>query len=171
MFLIAALACGMSATAFAQTEYEHSQARIQEATSDFFVRPMVAELKMLKEECQEYGPFNIYPGVPFSEITMNHVTDAKANAAYKAAMVAGADIILGATFNVVNGKSKTKGLDVIVRGYPAKYVNFHNFGDAAKGKDDEKWIKVLLENERTRTWGKIGDQSQIKAVTTDNTTK
>lgn len=172
-FLIAALACGMSASVMAQTEYEHSQARIQEATSDFFVRPMVAELKMLKEECQEYGPFNIYPGVPFSDITINHVTDAKANAAYKAAMVAGADIILGATFNVVNGKGKTKGLDVIVRGYPAKYVNFHNFGDATKGKDDDKWIKILLENERTRKWNTSNnsDQSQTKAVTTDTRNK
>lgn len=172
LLLIAAMACGIYGRASAQTEYEHSQARIQEATSDFFVRPMVAELKMLKEECQEYGPFNIYPGVAFSDITINHVTDAKANAAYKAAMVAGADIILGATFNVVNGKGKNKGLDVIVRGYPAKYVNFHSFGDAAKGKDDEKWIKILLENERTRKWSLINnDQSQTKAVTTDTRNK
>lgn len=171
-FLIATIACGMSLSAMAQTEYEHSQARIQEATSDFFVRPMVAELKMLKEECQEYGPFNIYPGVPFSDITINHVTDAKANAAYKAAMMAGADIILGATFNVVNGKGKTKGLDVIVRGYPAKYVNFHNFGDATKGKDDDKWIKILLENERTRKWTySPGSQEQTKAVTTETRNK
>lgn len=171
LFIIAAMACGILCQAQAQTEYEHSQARIQEATSDFFVRPMVAELKMLKEECQEYGPFNIYPGVAFSDITFNHVADAKANAAYKAAMVAGADIILGATFNVVNGKGKNKGLDVIVRGYPAKYINFHSFGDPAKGKDDDKWIKILLENERTRKWNITNDQSQTKAVTTETRNK
>lgn len=172
LFLIAAFACGLSVSAMAQTDYEHAQARIQEATSDFFVRPMVAELKMISEECQEYGPFNIFPGVPFSDITEEYVEHAKANGAYKAAMVAGADVILGATFHVVNGKTKTKGLDVIVRGFPAKYVNFHSFGDATKGKDDEKWINILLENERTRKWGHAGDdQSQTKAVSTETRNK
>ena len=169
LFLIALCACGLSSAALAQTDYEHAQARILEATSDFFVRPMVAELKMIKDECQEYGPFNIYPGRSISEMNYEFVKDAKVNAAYKAAMLAGADVILGATFYVVNNKTKTKGLDVTVRGYPAKYVNFHNFGDPVKGKEDEKWVNVLLENERTRKWDPHvnTEQSQTKAVSTD----
>lgn len=166
LFLAAIMACGFSMTAMAQTQvkFEHSQARIQEAASAFFVRPMVAELQMLAEKCQEYGPFNIYPGVPIDAISMEHVDNAKANAAYKAASLAGADIILGATFNVVNGDNKTKGLNVIVRGYPAKYVNFHSLGEG-----DSKWVQELFEYERIKILGTgTGGQDVTRAVNSTN---
>jgi DhnA family fructose-bisphosphate aldolase class Ia len=168
LFLIAAFACGMSATALAQTEFEHTQARRFEGMHEFFVRPMVAEMKMLKEECQEYGPFNIFPGLPLNELTESQLEAAKINATYKAAAIAGADIILGTTYYVTNNK-KTKGLDVIVRGFPAKYTNFHNFGDAVKGKEDEKWIVPLQEGARTRELGK--DYQKAKVISADARTK
>ena len=82
--------------------------------SEFFVRPVVAELQMLEKECQEWT-FNVLPGVSLNEINMNMLENAKANAAFKAAKLAGADIILGATFYVTNNE-KMKGLDVTVRG-------------------------------------------------------
>lgn len=148
IFVIAAMMCGYALNTMAQTDYEHAQTRVQEAMSEFFVRPMVAELKMINTECQEYGPFNIYPGVPLSDISIALVQDAKANAAYKAAQIAGADIILGATFYVVNNK-KQKGLDIIVKGYPAKYTDFHNYGDKST---DEKWVGPLQEGVRIRSY-------------------
>lgn len=161
------VACGFSLPSMAQTEFEHAQTRVQEAMSEFFVRPMVAELQMIKNECQEYGPFTIYPGSSINDISMDMLSNAKANAAYKASRVADADIILGATFYVTNGKTKSKGLDVIVRGYPAKYVNFHNFGDAVKGKDDAKWIDPLQDGARIRALVPA-DQRQTKAIDTKN---
>jgi len=156
-------ACGLTVPAMAQTEFEHAQTRVQEAMSEFFVRPMVAELQMIKNVCQEYGPFTIYPGTSLGDISVDMLSNAKANAAYKASRVADADIILGATFYVTNGKTKNKGLDVIVRGYPAKYVNFHSFGDVVKGKDDSKWIVPLQDGARIR--GLLStDQKQTKAI-------
>ena len=148
----------LSLSAFAQVEYEHAQTRIQEGMSEFFVRPMVAELKMLKSECQEWPAFNVFPGLGLNEINAVMLENAKANAAYKAAMLEGADIILGATFYVTNNK-KLKGLDVVVRGYPAKYVKFHNYGEDA---NDSKWIEPLQEGARIRSIST--DQKQNKAV-------
>ena len=133
---------------FAQAKFEHAQTRIQEGMSEFFVRPMVAELQMLNKDCQEWS-FNIFPGVPLSDISVDMLENAKANAAFKATKLAGADIILGATFYVINNE-KAKGLDVTVRGYPAKYVKFHNYGEGQLGADDSKWITPLQDGARIR---------------------
>ena len=97
-------------------------------------------------------------GLGLNEINAVMLENAKANAAYKAAMLEGADIILGATFYVTNNK-KLKGLDVVVRGYPAKYVNFHNYGE---NPNDSKWIEPLQEGARIRSLSI--DQKQNKAV-------
>lgn len=155
----------MALTVSAQVEYEHAQTRIQEGMSEFFVRPMVAELEMIKSECQEWPPFNVFPGLSLSEINAVMLENAKANAAYKAAKLVGADIILGATFYVTNNK-KLKGLDIIVRGYPAKYINFHNYGDDS---NDSKWIEPLQEGARIRSISI--DQKQNKAVGGETRTK
>ena len=73
---------------FAQAKFEHAQTRIQEGMSEFFVRPMVAELQMINKDCQEWS-FNIFPGVSLSEISTAMLENAKANAAFKAAKLAG----------------------------------------------------------------------------------
>ena len=95
------LLAGSIASMHAQAKFEHAQTRIQEGMSEFFVRPMVAELQMINKDCQEWS-FNIFPGVSLSEISTAMLENAKANAAFKAAKLAGADIILGATFYVIN---------------------------------------------------------------------
>lgn len=164
LFIVSAF-LSLTMSVSAQVEYEHAQTRIQEGMSEFFVRPMVAELQMLKSECQEWPAFNVFPGLALSDINAIMLENAKANAAYKAAMLAGADIILGATFYVTNNK-KQKGLDVVVRGYPAKYVKFHNYGE---NPDDSKWIEPLQEGARIRSLSL--DQKQNKAVGGDIRTK
>lgn len=159
-FALSLFFLGCVVTMNAQVKFEHAQTRIQEGMSEFFVRPMVAELQMLNKDCQEWT-FNILPGVSLSDISSPMLDNAKANAAFKAAKLAGADIILGATFYVVNNE-KAKGLDVTVRGYPAKYVKFHNYGDGQMGSDDAKWIQPLQEGARIRSMS--ADQKQEKAV-------
>lgn len=155
------------ASMHAQAKFEHAQTRIQEGMSEFFVRPMVAELQMINKDCQEWS-FNIFPGVSLSEISTAMLENAKANAAFKAAKLAGADIILGATFYVINNE-KAKGLDVTVRGYPAKYVRFHNYGEGQLGTDDSKWIDPLQNGARIRAISV--DNKQNKAVGNENRNK
>ena len=151
--------------ASAQVDFEHAQTRIQEGMSEFFVRPVVAELQMLSTERKEFPAYNVYPGLPLSGINDVMLENAKANAAYQAAKLAKADIILGATFFVKDNKQK-KGLDVVVMGYPAKYINFHNYGTNA---DDSKWISPLQDGARIRALS--SDQKQNKAVGGDIRTK
>ena len=55
-----------------------------------------------------------------------------------------------------------KGLDVTVRGYPGKYINFHNYGEGQHGADDSKWITPLQEGARIRAIS--SDQKQDKAI-------
>lgn len=159
VFTLLLLGCGML-SAHAQAKFEHAQTRIQEGMSEFFVRPVVAELQMLNNECQEWT-FNIFPGIALNDINQNMLENAKANAAFKAAKLAGADIILGTTFYVTNNE-KSKGLDVTVRGYPGKYVKFHNYGEGTLGADDPKWIDPLQNGARIRTLST--DQKQNKAI-------
>ena len=59
----------------------------------------------------------------------------------------------------MTNNKKLKGLDVVVRGYPAKYVNFHNYGE---NPNDSKWIEPLQEGARIRSLSI--DQKQNKAV-------
>ena len=159
VFSMLLLCCGVLSMN-AQAKFEHAQTRIQEGMSEFFVRPVVAELQMLEKECQEWT-FNVLPGVSLNEINMNMLENAKANAAFKAAKLAGADIILGATFYVTNNE-KMKGLDVTVRGYPGKYINFDNYREGQHGAEDTKWIAPLQEGARIRAIS--SDQKQDKAI-------
>lgn len=160
--IMAAVALALPLSGSAQVEYEHSQARVQEGVSEFYVRPIVAELQMIETTRKTYGPYTIFPDVSFNEIYDNDIKNAKANAVYRASKEANADVILGTTFHVT-ASQKQKGIIVEVYGYPAKYVNFHSFGDAVKGKDDDKWVKHLLESDRTR---KMTSDDQTKSIET-----
>ena len=97
--LLTATALALLAVAGASAqEFEHAQTRILEGSHEFFVRPVVAELQILSKECKEWPPYNTYPGVSLESISEEMLANAKANATYKAAKDAGADIIFGATY-------------------------------------------------------------------------
>ena len=161
--LLTATALALLAVAGASAqEFEHAQTRILEGSHEFFVRPVVAELQILSKECKEWPPYNTYPGVSLESISEEMLANAKANATYKAAKDAGADIIFGATYYVTNDK-KQKGLNVVVRGYPAKYVKFHNFGDEPT---DAKWIGPLQDGVRNRAV--LVNQKASEALKTNN---
>lgn len=70
------LLAGSIASMHAQAKFEHAQTRIQEGMSEFFVRPMVAELQMINKDCQEWS-FNIFPGVSLSDISTAMLENAK----------------------------------------------------------------------------------------------
>lgn len=153
----------------AAQDYEHSQTRILEGVHEFFIRPVVAELQILSEKRIQKGPYNLFPGKSLDEISEAMLQNAKANAAYKAAQEFDADIILGTTFYVTNNKKK-KGLDVIVCGYPAKYIKFHNYGDP-KYSEDSKWIDPLLTGQRNRAWAWDRDNTQEASKAVQSNTK
>jgi hypothetical protein len=125
--------------------FQQAQTRVIEPLQDVFVRPLVADLEIIKSERMEYPRSWEYNFKKLTEMTVEELEDAKTLAAYKAAKLSDADVIVGATFqvsnHVENGKPTEYGVDVIVRGYPAKYTNWHNMGSKP---EDEKWVTHLL---------------------------
>ena len=137
-----------------KVEYEQAQSRILEPLQEVLIRPMAAELKMLSTELKVYPPSWQFKELKLTEMKDEDLKNAKTNAAFHAAISDGADIILAATYYVRNhidekGKPSDRGVDVIVRGYPAKYVNWHLLGDS-KYPSDENWVEPLIEAQRVR---------------------
>ena len=139
----------LSTFSFAQKSvltFQQAQTRVIEPLQDVFVRPLVADLEIIKPERQEYPVSWEFSHKKLTEMTVQELEDAKTLAAYKAAALSDADVIVGATFQVrnhtENGKPTEYGVDVIVRGYPAKYTNWHNMGSKP---EDEKWVTHLLK--------------------------
>ena len=75
-------------------------------------------------------------------------------------------MLVASTYEVRNHMEKDKkgnpvptemGIDIIISGYPAKYINWHKFGESA---EDIKWAPQLIDAQRV-----YSDQQKIKAVT------
>lgn len=139
-----------SANAQVREEFRQSQTRIQEPLQDVYIRPQVAELKMINPgKRSEWLPKIYLTQYSLNEITQDMLENAKANAAYDAAKEEDADIILAATFLIKNNP-KGKGVEITVTGFPAKYVNWHQFGQAGY-ESDANWVGTLFQGLMTRT--------------------
>ena len=165
------MALAASVLAHAQkVEYEQAQSRILEPLQEVMVRPMAAELQMLSTELKVYPASWQFKEKRLTEMTVEDLQNAKANAVFHASVADGADIILAATYYVRNhidekGKPTDFGIDVIVRGYPAKYVNWHLLGDP-KYTTDDKWVDYLINAQRVRA---LKGDSEARAL--ENSTK
>ena len=150
------IALAISTFCFAQkVEIEQAQSRIIEPLQEVLVRPMAAEMQMLSNELKVYPASWQYPEVKLTDLRDADFENAKANAAFHAAISDGADIIIAATYYIRNhvdakGKPSDYGIDVIVRGYPAKYVNWHLLGD--QKYSDEKWVTNLINAQQVRAY-------------------
>lgn len=155
LLLIVALAC--SAAGFAQRiSYQEAQTRVIEPMQDVFVRPMAADLEIIKKDRQTYGPTTFLETVKLADIlssvsARDALEQAKILATYAAAQKDNADVIVGATYLVThhmeNGKISEYGVDITVNGYPAKYVNWHKLGDDPK---DKEWFTSLINGQQVR---------------------
>lgn len=153
-----------------KVEYHEGQTRIVEPIQDVYVRPLVADLEIMKQTITTYFPTWEFKDKKLVDLTLLDLENAKKNAAYTAAARDGADVIVGATFEVRNHMEKDKngkevsseyGVDVIVRGYPAKYVNWHKLGEQ---QDDTKWIQQLFDGQRVRSSTPVADKDKSKAL-------
>ena len=92
--LLIGIALGFSVMGFAQkVQFEQAQSRIMEPIQDVFVRPMVAEMKMLSTELKVYMASWQFQEKKITDLTWQDLRDAKANAAFHAAISDGADVI------------------------------------------------------------------------------
>lgn len=163
--LLIVFAMAFSAISYAQKiEFQQAQTRVIEPIQDAYIRPMVADLKILKNERQKYAPRYYYQNIKLADLTEEHLKQAKILATYDCAIQEDADVIVGATYFITNhkdadGKISEYGVDIIVNGYPAKYVDWHKFGEKTTDKD---WIPYLLDGTRARALG--GSDKKDEAV-------
>lgn len=143
----------MCAAGYAQkVEFRQAQTRVIEPIQDVYIRPLVADLEIIKKTRQRYLPSAQFLDKKLTEITLEELADAKILAAYQAAVQEDADVIAGATFEVRNhvdekGRPTDYGIDIIVSGYPAKYTNWHKLGEESS---DDKWVPMLIEGQKSR---------------------
>lgn len=133
--------------------FRSSQARSLEPTQEVFIRPKIAKLEVLEGGKRiKTDPF-AFEGdqYDFRVLTVDMLQNIKATALYMAADLYDADVILGATFDVRSLK-KGKGVEIVVKGYPAKYVDWEDAKD-----EDYIWInniygiKSRFESEKENT--------------------
>lgn len=163
LLIIASLAMGVYAQ---QVKFQQSQTRIIEPLQDVYVRPLVVDLEIIKTDRQVYGPFTEYMDKDVTQISLAELDDAKKNAAYNAAIIDDADVIVAATFDV-RTPEKGKGILITVRGYPAKYTNWRkvsaNGTDPETGKpvNDYEWLEnSLFEGLKIRSITKSDDKTE-----------
>ena len=146
-------------------EFHLEQSRTIEPIQQVLVKPLVADLKMLKKEMVTYPVSWQLQGTKIGEIKEIELENAIKSAIHQAAVSDGADVIVASTYEVRNhleydkkgnGVMSEMGIDIIVRGYPAKYENFRPFDE----KQDLNWSNVLINAQSV-----YGDYQKTKAVT------
>ena len=139
LFSFVTLIVCFTTIAMGQTTFEQSQSRIIEPKQDVFIKPLVAEIKIMNDEArQDFGPYE-YEISSIDNLSYEQLDNFKTRSLYKAAREADADIIVAATFNA---RSDEKGKKVIIEvsGFPGKYVNFRT---ATEADGDYKWITTV----------------------------
>lgn len=151
--IIAFVVCAGHAYAQDKDYFRSSQARSLEPTQEVFIRPKVARLMMITDTTKyangtikvdtlrkKTEPFTFeQEQYDWRVLTFDVLQDLKATALYMATEKFDADVILGATFDVRNIKEKgKKGVEIIVKGYPAKYVDWEDASDK-----DYVWINNI----------------------------
>ena len=139
LFSFATLIVCFTTIAMGQTTFEQSQSRIIEPKQDVFIKPLVAEIKIMNDEArQDFGPYE-YEISSIDNLSYEQLDNFKTRSLYKAAREVDADIIVAATFNA---RSDEKGKKVIIEvsGFPGKYVNFRT---ATEADGDYKWITTV----------------------------
>lgn len=133
----------LGVTAMGQVKFEQSQSRIIEPKQNVFIVPLVAEIEILEnQKRQDYGSYE-FAISSIETLTYQMLENFKANALYRAAREADADLIVAATFKVISDE-KGKKLFIDVSGFPGRYKNFRS---ADLEKEEYKWIPVIYPPE------------------------
>lgn len=121
------------------TDYMESDARVLEADQNMLLTPLIADLKVTETkiyytETEAFANFEVTPTL------LQNITEFKKIALSRAARAHKADVLVGATIDII---TKNKRLEITVSGYPAYYVKFRNA--------NEKDVELLKEMRKIKT--------------------
>ncbi len=141
----------LSASAQKYVDIHTVQSRAMEPMQQVFVKPLVADLNIIKNEKVTFPPSWQLKGIKSIDIYNKDdvIQNAIMSAIHEAAQREGADMIVGMTYEV---RSHTEngvvdyenGIDIIISGYPAKYTNWRTFNE----KEDIGWATVIIDAQR-----------------------
>ena len=115
-------------------EYRESQARLAEPTMGVYIKPLVAELEIDKTKGKIKDTW--FFSMREVEALSRDVANLRARALFKSTIEHDADVIVAASFDIASREDQT-GYDVMVIGYPAKYVRWRTADTAT----DIQWIQ------------------------------
>ena len=161
IFIMLALLASVSMHGQKKIDFQQAQTRIIEPMQDAYIRPLAADLNIIKSERVVYPTKWLFQEKKMSDLTYDDLREARMLATYYATLGDDADVLVGATFEIHNHPDSEYGIDVTVRGYPAKYTNWHKIGD---DPEDSKWFPQLIQGQQARLATEKADYSKTKAI-------
>lgn len=135
-FIIATAAVVLAATAFTSSAQkkavklmEQTEARYVEPSVKVYITPQVADMKMLTEEREQFGPYRFDVPGGLENLNQYTIDECKKRALYNAITESEGDALIEPIYNVQILSTEPKVLLVTLSGYPVKYVNFHPLKD------------------------------------------
>lgn len=108
---------------------EQTEARFVEPKVQVYIIPQVAEMKMLTEEREQFGPYRFDVPGGLENLNQYIIDECKKRALYNAITESEGDALIEPIYNVQILSSEPKVMLVTMSGYPVKYVNFHPLKD------------------------------------------
>lgn len=106
-----------------RVEYQESSARNIEPQQSVMIAPLIADLQILSGKIS-YTEVEAFKNYEVTPAIVQYIPDFKKVALSRAARKYEADVIVGATVDVVTNSLGR--IEITISGYPARYTNFRN---------------------------------------------
>lgn len=103
--------------------FEEAMARDEEPATKAYIIPQIADLQMLSQEREIYGPYK-FKLTKSGVLSEGELHNAKGRALYRATMEADADLMIGTLYDSYVLEGDDRYIVVELSAYPAKFVNF-----------------------------------------------
>lgn len=131
-------------------KFQDTQARMLDVETNAYVKPMTVELQMLNSGNRINDVWTLT--VEQVESMKGDIANIRSYGLFMSSQKHNADVIVGATFNLVSEDVREKGYKLEVVGFPAKFVNWKTATQA-----DYEWIRM----EKTNT---VSEKDKLKAI-------
>lgn len=123
MLALLSVLCASAQSRLERVEYQESSARNIEPQQSVMVAPLIADLEIISSkifhtEVEAFKNYEVTPAI------VQFIPDFKKVALSRAARKYDADVIVGATVDVITNPSGR--IEITISGYPARYTNFRN---------------------------------------------
>lgn len=119
-----------------QVQYQETQARLLDITSNAYVRPMTVELKV-KDGKRVRETVTIPKDIALSAMK-GDPSNWRSYAVYEVSKRMNCDVIVAATFNILFDEVRgDKDVSIEVVGYPADFVNWQTLTN-----EDYEWVRM-----------------------------